>query len=203
MMPYWVRIAIGAVLGLVAAVLLWLFVGVPWVTALAAAILAPLGFLATYFVWSADRLPEYEQVLFDRPNTLVSAGMLVAFALAGLGTGFLGGAGEAAPTPADELAAMQTEYQSISDAFADKSADAEATTAALNELRSAADPLYARIEALPDGDGKTALVDAWDYLTLAMTQLKTCAGGDEAKCVDARISASEVQGALARYAEAA
>lgn len=204
MMSYKVRITIGVVLGLVAAVLLWLFVGVTWATALAGALLAPIGFLGSYFLWSADRPEEgYEQVLFDRPNTVVSSVMLVSFALLGLGTGFLGGGSDAPPTPADDLHAMRAEYVTLSDAIVAKELAGEEATNALNDLRGEADPLYDRIEAMPEGDAKTALIDAWDYLTLAMTQLKTCVAGDEAKCVDARVSASEVQSALARYADAA
>ncbi|HET6405262.1 MAG TPA: hypothetical protein VFH78_11495, partial [Candidatus Thermoplasmatota archaeon] len=80
MMPYWVRIALGAVLGLATALALWLLVGTPWVTATAASLLAAIGFLGSYFIWSADRLDEgYEQVLFDRPNTIVSAVLIATF----------------------------------------------------------------------------------------------------------------------------
>lgn len=202
MMSYWVRITIGVVLGLAAALLTWQFVGIPWATALAAALLAPVGFLGSYFLWTADRPEEgYEQVLFDRPNTIVAAIMLVCFALAGMGTGFLGAGGASPPTPADDLYAMRADYQRISDAYSAGTSEGEATIELLNALRAEADPLYERIEALPDGDATNALIDAWDYLTLAMTQLKTCAGGEEAKCLDARISASEVQSALARYGE--
>lgn len=202
MMPYWVRITIGVVLGVLAAVLLWLFVGITWVTALVAALLAPIGFLGSYFIWSADRLPEYEQVLFDRPNTIVSLVLIVGFALAGVGTGFLGGS-DAPPTPADELYAMRAEYQGISDSIVAKSLEGDAAIAAINDLRAKADPLGVTIEALPADEDKDALVDAYDYLTTAMTQLKDCAKGDSGKCLEARISNSEVQTALERYSELA
>lgn len=199
---YWLRIATGVVLGLAALVTLWLFVGLTWLTATVAALIAPLGFLGSYFVVTADRPEEgFEQVLFDRPNTLVSMGMVALFALAGVGTGFLGG--EPAPGPADGLYALRAEYQTIADAYANEESDGPTTIDALNALRERLDPVTRDLEALPDGDAKTALIEASDALAQAMVQLKTCAGGESAKCVDARISMADAQAALERYQQLA
>lgn len=200
---YWLRITTGIILGLVALIALWLLVGLTWLTAAVAALVAPLAFLGSYFVVSADRPEEgYEQVLFDKPNTLVSAVMIVAFALAGVGTGFMGGS-DAPPGPADALYALRADYQAVSDAFAAEEADGPTTIDAVNTLRDRLDPITRELEALPDGEGKTALIEASDALAQAMVQLKTCAGGESDKCLDARISMADMQAALERYRQLA
>lgn len=196
MMPYWARISIGAVFGLVAAVCLWLFVGIAWLTAVAAALVAAVGFLGSYFVWSADRLPEYEQVLFDRPNTLVAAVLVVAFAGLGFGTGYLGD--DAPPTPADRVHMLYNAYQNNADAFAKQELDAEALVATLDALRVESDRVALELEALPEGDERDALTAANDALALAMDAMKACAGGTSGECMNARLSAADAQAALER-----
>lgn len=199
---YWLRITTGIVLGLAALVALWLLVGLTWLTATVAALVAPLVFLGSYFVVSADKPEEgYEQVLFDKPNSVVSLVMVVVFALAGVGTGFLGAA-DAPPGPADELYALRAEYQTVADAYASDSADGPTTIDAVNALRDRLDPIARSLAELPDGEAKTALVDASDALAQAMVSLKTCAGGESEKCLDARISMADVQAALSRYQQA-
>lgn len=197
MMPYWVRILIGAILGLSAAIALWLFVGIAWLTAAVAALLAVLGFLGSFFVWSADRLPEYEQVLFDRPNTIVASVLVVAFAAAGFGTGFLGDSGSsAALTPAERVSFLYADYQGAADAFTSQEADADATTARIAELRLESDRIALELEALPEGEERDNLVAANDALALAMDALTACAAGDKTQCLDARFSAADAKSAL-------
>ena len=195
MMPYWIRILIGALLGLAAAVALWLFVGIAWLTATVAALLAAVGFLGSYFIWSADRLPEYEQVLFDRPNTIVTAVLLVTFAAAGFGTGFLGGSGGDL-TPTDRVAILYADYQHVADAYTSDEADAETTIAALTDLRVESDRIALEVEALPEGDERDNLASANDALALAMDSLKACAGGENGQCLDARLFAADAKTAL-------
>lgn len=199
MMPYWMRIALGALLGIAAALALWLLVGTPWLTASVGALLAAVGFLGSYFVWSADRLDEgYEQVLFDRPNTIVAALLVVAFAAAGLGTGLL--VSEPAPlTTEQRVRALYVDYHALARSHAEGTEPAE-TNASLDALRIESDRLAIEIEALADADERAALTAANDALALAMDSLKACAGGDRSQCVDARVFAAEAQSALARLA---
>lgn len=195
MMPYWTRILIGASLGAVAAAALWLIVGIPWLTAAVAALLAAVGFLGSYFVWSADRLPEYEQVLFDRPNTIVTGLLVLAFAAAGLGTGLL--ASEPAPlAPGERTQVLYADYQRTADAFASKEIDAAALDEAMADLRVESDRLAVDLEALPEGEERTDLVAANDALALAMDSMRACAGGDKAQCLDARLLAADAKLAL-------
>lgn len=195
------RVGLGAVLGATALGACWALVGTPWITAAAAALLAPIGFLGSYFLWSADRPEEgYEQVLFDRPNTRVAATMLVAFALLGAGSGLLpAGGGDGRPAAAGELFALRDGYQRISDAYATKEADADATVEALNALRMEADAVHDGLEVLADGAPKDALLEAYDHLVQAILALKTCAAGDPAKCTDARVLNADAAAALDRY----
>ena len=199
MMPYWVRIALGAVLGLATALALWLLVGTPWVTATAASLLAAIGFLGSYFIWSADRLDEgYEQVLFDRPNTIVSAVLIATFALAGVGTGYPGAA-DAAPLPPDaRLEALQHDYRAAADAYAKKEADGQATKRAMEELRVESDRIALELEAMPESERRANLIAANDALALAMDSLVACIDGDATQCLEARLFASDAQTALAK-----
>ena len=198
MMPYWLRVTIGVILGVTGAVLMWLVVGKTWMTATVGAILAPLGFLLTYFIWSADRPADgYEQVLFDRPNTIVSVVLLATLGLAGVGTGFLGHA-SGPPSVADQTAALYAHYQSASDAYSKKSADGAATTAKVAQLRTEAATLATAIDAMPDSNAKTALKAAAASLTSAMDSLDACIGGSNGKCVDARLAAADAQSAITR-----
>lgn len=196
MMPYWVRILIGAVLGLVAAVALWLFVGIAWLTATVAALLAAVGFLGSYFIWSADRLPEYEQVLFDRPNVIVTGVLVLALAGAGFGTGFLGGGSAPELTPAERVSALYASYQNSADAFTAKELDADALNETMADLRMESDRIAAELEALPEGEERDNLVIVNDALALAMDSMKACAGGDKAQCRDARLSAADAKSTL-------
>lgn len=198
MMPYWLRVAMGAILGLFAAGALWLLVGIPWLTATVAALLAAGGFLGSYFVWSADRLPEYEQVLFDRPNTIVASVLIVAFAAAGIGTGFLGAGAPAPMAPEDRVAFLYADYQHAADAFTKQEADAEATIATMEELRVESDRIALELEALPGSEVRDHLVEANDMLALAMDSMKACASGEKSQCMDARLTAADAKAALER-----
>ena len=204
-MAYWTRILIGALLGAAALGALWYLTGITWATAAAAALLAPVGFLGSYFVWSADR-PEdgYEQVLFDRPNTLVSAVMIVAFATLGIFSGVVPLAAEAPPaaalrTPAEGVAALQSEFDAISAAYDAGEKDSDQTVDALLALREKADAVGDEIDALPDGEPKDALVEAYDWVGQAIIQMKECAAGREDKCEAAQTSMADAKAALRTY----
>lgn len=194
----WMRIAIGGVLGVAALVPLWLFVGVSWLTAAAAALLAVVGFLGSFFVFSADRPEEgYEQVLFDKPNTIVTLLLVVVFGLAGVGTGFLGGA-SAEPSTAERVSKMYNVYQNNAIAFSGEELDAANLSTILDELRVESDRLALEIEALPEGPERETLATANDALALAMDSLKLCAAGTSEECLNARLAASDAQAALER-----
>jgi len=198
-MAYWMRIAAGAVLGLIALAALWLTVGIAWLTALVATLVALLGFLGSYFVVSADRPEEgYEQVLFDKPNTIVSVLMIVLFAGAGVGSGFLGGE-SAPPGPSDYVYSLRASYLTTAAAWtADASKDE--TLATLDELRAESDRIALDLEALPEGDARTHLEAANDALAFAVDSLKICAEAEQRSCLDARLNAADAESALQRFA---
>ena len=199
-MAYWMRIAVGAVLGLVGLVALWLTLGVAWLTALGAVLLALVGFLGSYFVVSADRPEEgYEQVLFDRPNTLVSVVMIVLFAGAGVGSGLLGGGETAPPGPSDNVYALRAGYLGAADGWM-KDAPKDDTLATLAGLREESDRIAIELEALPEGDERTNLEAANDALAFAIDSLKVCAEQEQRSCMDARLNAADAEAALQTYA---
>lgn len=201
-LPYWVRIAFGAFLGIATLVALWLLVGRAWLTATVAALLAPIGFLGSYFAFSADRPEEgHEQVLFDKPNTIVSGVMIALFAFAGIGTAFVGGAAEE-PSTAERVSQLYNVYQNNAIAFTKQELDAEALTAILDELRAESDRLALEIGALPEGAARGALATVNDALALAIDAMKLCAAGTGDECVNARLFASDAQAALERRSAA-
>lgn len=198
-LPFWMRIGLGVLLGTAGLIPLWLFVGIGWLTATAAALLAAIGFLGSFFVFSADRPDEgYEQVLFDKPNTVVSVILLLAFAGAGVGTGFLGG--DAEPSTPERVTMLYNAYQNNADAYARQEVDAANMTAILEELRVESDRLAAEIEALPEGDARAALAEANDALALAMDSMKLCVAGTDDECLNARLTAADAQTALQKHA---
>ena len=201
-MAYWTRILLGALLGAIALGAMWAFVGITWATATVAALLSAVGFLGSYFVWSADR-PEdgYEQVLFDRPNTIVAATMIVAFAALGVASGLLPLADEAppAPGPAEAVLALQDDYEAIAAAYDAGEKDGDATIDALLSLRDRADKVGQALEALPAGEAKDALVEAYDWIGQAMIQMKECASGREEKCEAARVSMDDAEASLRKW----
>jgi hypothetical protein len=201
-MAYWMRIALGALLGLGALVGLWLGPGIGWLTAIVASLVALLGFLGSYFVVSADRPSEgYEQVLFDKPNTLVAIVLALTFAGAGFSTGFLGRSD--APSSVGERATLlYAQYQSDANAYSaaqDKDAAKDAALAQMTTLRGDSDLLNVDIEALPEGDTqKTDLMKANDDLAIAIDSMVACIGGDLEACKAARFAAADVQSSLGR-----
>lgn len=197
-MAYWMRIAVGALLGAGALVGLWLGPGIGWLTATVAALAALIGFLGSYFVVSADRPAEgYEQVLFDRPNTLVALALVVVFAGAGFGTGLLGG--DSGPDPADNVYALRADYQAASDAWGVDS-PAEDTLATLETLRTESDLIAGELALLPEGDVRTHLEAANDAIAFSIDALKVCAQKETRSCIEARINAADAESALQKYA---
>lgn len=197
MMPYWLRVVLGVVLGAAAGVASWYFLGIAWLTATLAALFAAVGFLGSYFLWSADRPEEgYEQVLFDRPNTIVTLALVVVFAGAGIGSGFLGGAAAPASGVGDDMAALYASYLATSAAFSKEEADGPTTVAKITELRAENARLKGAVDALPAGTERDGLTDANTALGAALQALEACASGTKAECVNARLAAADAQTAL-------
>lgn len=199
-MKFGVRVALGALVGLGLAAGLGWSLDAWWVGAVAGGLGGPLVFLLTFFVWSADRLDEgYEQVLFDRPNTLASAFMALAFAGAAFGAGALHPSGpswtpeeEAAFTQVREhesaletaAAGFQQDQKTLADGGQLALEDLDARVATARELRDAA----AAME-LPESFAplREPLAAASDALAASYEALRTCADGDTGACVDARV----------------
>lgn len=167
MMPYWQRVVLGALLGLFAVMALWYFVGITWLTAAIGGLVAPLVFLGSFFLFSADRPDEgYEQVLFDKPNTILAVGMIVVFAGLGVASGFVE---IDASVGGREMSALASEFQTARDEY-------EAGTLAPEDGAAQMDALLAEL-----GDpGDETSAAAW--LAKALAAQKACFEGDDAAC---------------------
>ncbi len=168
-MRYWVRVFVGVGVGGIAFPILWSVLANVWIGAAAAAVLAPLVFLATFFIWDADR-PEdgYEQVLFDKPNSAVAAGLVLCFLFAGYAAVWTGyGEPAAAPTPR-ELSSVAGESKSVTDAFRNGGLDAETAASRLTSLRAEA-------ERISPSEARDALLRALDTFL-------ACVAGEAPMC---------------------
>lgn len=211
-MKYGVRVAIGATVGLLLSVGLALWLDAAWIAALAGGLGGPVAFLATFFIWSADRLDEgYEQVLFDKPNSILSGVMLLALVGVALGTGWLAGGPSVDPAHAAALAAMGEQEGTLA-ALAAKYETANAAIAAQEDagdvaglvteaaaVRTALDDLEVPADLTP---AKDALWESASMLEATLGSLEKCVGGDTGACVDARIGYADYTRSLEAYAEA-
>lgn len=212
MMKYGVRVALGVVVGLAFALGLTLWLGRWWVGALAGGLLGPVAFLATFFIWSADRPDEgYEQVLFDRPNTVLGGVMMVAFVGLAFGSGWLL-SGPAGPTPeeAAALAQMDETHANLTRLAKEYGVAAEAVTkngdpgdldADLAQARDARVDLQAMEVPESLAERKAALEKGAKALEGAFAALARCAQGEAPACLDARIGYADATRGLQLYEE--
>jgi hypothetical protein len=155
-MRYAVRVGIGVGLGLAAIVAFHFFVHTWWVAGLLAALLGLIGFLGSFFIWTADRPEEgYEQVLFDMKNNVVSL-VLVALLVGGaFGVAHVW-APKAAAAPLDPaVAAMNTQHDKLVSVYNDVQAgklDASSTATAKKDVQAVQDALKALTTTSPKLD---------------------------------------------------
>jgi hypothetical protein len=211
-MKYGLRVGIGVVLGAALAVGLTTWLDKWWIGALAGGLGGPLVFLATFFAWSADRPEEgYEQVLFDRPNTLLSGVMLVAFVGLAFGAGWLLSPA-AGLSPEEQAALAQMDgsrallgrladnYAAANAAFIDGQAPGDLAPG-LEEAKAA----HAALAALEPPESlyghKEPLLKAARAVEAAFDALGKCVGGDTSACLDARIGHADVVRGLQGYDE--
>jgi len=144
-MRYGVRVAIGVVLGLVAIVAFHFFVHTWWVAGLLAALLGLVGFLGSFFLWTADRPEEgYEQVLFDVKNNAVSLVLVVVLVGAAFGVAHVW-TPKAPAAPVDPtVAAMNTQHDKLVSVYNDIQAgklDQSSTATAKKDVQGVQDAL--------------------------------------------------------------
>lgn len=213
MMKYGVRVALGAVLGLALSAGLAFWLGSWWIGALAGGLGGPVAFLATFFVWSADRPEEgYEQVLFDRPNTILGGVMLVALSGVAFGVGWIAGPGDAGLDPEEqaalarmdeshgELLRLSKEYATANEARSKGGdpGDLDADADAARDARVALQTLEAPESLAPLQE---SLLKSAKALEAAFEALKACAAGEEPECLDARIGHADAVRGMQAYAE--
>lgn len=205
-MRYLVRVAIGLLLGALVAVPLAMFVHVLWWAAGFGALAAAVGFLGSFFLWTADRPasgddPGYEQVLFDRPNTLVSLGLVLVLAGSVVGYGVVAASSlspevEAAlaQVEADQarLDALAAAYGKASTEHAEGKRPGADISSDLVVVRIDARKLAADVKAY-EHPAELAALDAAlakgaDAMASAIDALNKCVMGDEAMCVEARVA---------------
>jgi hypothetical protein len=219
-MNYYARVGLGLVLGALAVAALAFFSFAWWIAAAAGALLAILAFLASFFLWTADRPEEgYEQVLFDGPNVvhaLVLAAVLVGGAF---GTSLFHKGASGPAIPPEELAAVEalnaqqvvldhalSAYQKAASAFAAKTMDAKS-------LNSTMKPIATNTTAASDALKGLTVPERLAPLSVALTaQAKAlldalaaeakCTGGTASACMDARVAAADALAAEKRYVQA-
>lgn len=195
-MKYVVRVVLGLVLGLLAAGLCW-YLGVRWTYgAIAGALLAAIGFLGSFFLWTADR-PEdgYEQVLFDMPNNLVTLALVVGMVGASFGGAHLHRGGPSGPDPA-QVAAMDESHDNLTRIYnalqAGNYSSSAAATNASNEIAGIQDTLA----TLPASAKLDLLTNAATALRKALNGIESCT--DDAGCqLAARLAKADALAAKA------
>lgn len=194
-MKYVVRVALGALLGLAVTAALWFFQARWWIGGVAGGLVAALGFLLTFFLWSADRLEEgYEQVLFDLPNNLVSGALAVALVGLAFGGGLLH-KGSSAPDPS--IAVADSQHDALVSLYNDVMGgkiDAAGLVAQQAKLKAAQEA----VAALPAGEKATLLRTASAAAGKAFDELAKCS--DLAKCPLARLEMTNAKAPLDAYA---
>ena len=214
-MKWFVRLAIGVFLGALAALGLSFFLHGWMIPAAAGALLGVIGFLGSFFLWSADLPPSpenpqgYEQVLFDLPNSIASValiGGIVALAF------FLPFDAPAGPSDAAYLAArdpLLADLETLHDNFAQLRDDygsgaiaADAFSAELQKARTASRELYVEAKALAPPASREAEVlhlrVAAEQLSAAIESMDLCVSGIEARCQTAADRLSDHEKAFAR-----
>lgn len=202
-MKWHVRVSLGAGLGLASTLVLGFLLD-GWIApASVGALLAVVGFLGSFFVWSADIPPTpenphgYEQVLFDRPNTVTSGILIAAMVLLGLFVPF-----DAEPevdvsaylasedAVAADLDALYVGYANGLHAYDAGTVTADAFRDTLTSDRATALALLEDARALtpPDAYAETAksLRVAAEQLSASMESMDLCLSGIEPRCQMAR-----------------
>lgn len=209
-MRFLVRVAMGVGLGLVAVISLSFVISRWWIVAILGALLALVGFLGSFFVWTADRPEEgYEQVLFDKPNSIVSGVMVLAFVGAAFGMGWLLEPVDEGPVlPPEEAAAVASMNEQrvklhdvlvlyLKDPKSDQVADWSAQAGEAKEAVAALtvpdrlQPMLTPLEDLAEGLSAVLLVQS------------RCNAGETAACVDAQIGRGELTRLDTDYVKAA
>lgn len=181
-MRYFVRVVLGAVLGLVAVALLG-YLGVRWwIGAAAGALLGAIGFLGSFFLWTADRPQEgYEQVLFDMPNNVVSLVLVVVMVGASFGAGALLHRGPSAPSITPEQAAsMDGAHDNLTHIYNAMMSGNYTTSAAASDVDGQVVAIQTALKALPPTAKGDLLLAAADALHTALKGIDACK--DAADC---------------------
>jgi hypothetical protein len=179
---YYARVALGAVLGLAAVGVLW-FLGVRWwIGAIAGALLGGMGFLGSFFLWSADRPSEgYEQVLFDGRNNAHALLLLVVLVGASFGGSYLHRAPAAAPGPdAAALAAMDAGHDNMTRIYNAIQSGNYTSAAAAADAGAQVQAIQAALSAMPASAKGDLLKTAANALQTALDEFKGCS--DAAGC---------------------
>lgn len=208
-MRFLVRVAMGVGLGLAAVVGLS-FLMKWWIVAILGALLALVGFLGSFFVWSADRPEEgYEQVLFDKPNSILSGVLVLAFVGAAFGMGWL-------LEPVDEGPNLPpAEAAAVSSMNAERVKLHDVLVLYLNDPKSAKVSDWSK--QADESKAAVAQITAPDRLQPLLTPLKSlaeslsailavqarCNQGDSNACVDAQIGRGDLSRLDTDYVTAA
>jgi hypothetical protein len=193
------RVAIGASLGAVVLGALVVFFGARTWALATGGLLGPIGFLATFFLWSADRPQDgYEQVLFDRPNIIASIVTLALLVGGGIGAGIL-----LTPHPVDParvafdeqhvaMAQLAQKYQTDADLYRAKKLTGDPADT-FGTHREHAQEIALALQKIELGDTEKldALKAAAAALVTVTGTMEKCVGGDEAACLDARVAMSD------------
>lgn len=200
-----VRIALGATLGLVAVGGLSFAIQKWYLIALVGAVTGVVGFLGSFFIWSADRLDEgYEQVLFDFPNSATSLVLVVILVGAAFGGGQILSASAApqlSPEEATASHAMGEQREALREVLV--AYLGKPTSADLPEWKSKVSAASAVIANLSVPDSLAPMLvllgDEANALSAAIEAQEKCNQRDTESCANARISASDASRADAKF----
>lgn len=211
-----IRLSVALFVGLATTFALSWFLDGWLVPALAGGLLTPLVFLGSFFLWSADVAPTpenpqgYEQVLFDAPNNVASASMLVLMVALAFFARF-DGAGADDPsaflaqqeTLATDVIALHDAFVASLDAYDKGELSAADFQGALASDREAARALSADAELLEPPTAYTAsaeeLATAAGELWGAMESMDLCLSGIANHCQSTVNRLAESETALAAW----
>ncbi|MFA5861653.1 MAG: hypothetical protein WDA16_08155 [Candidatus Thermoplasmatota archaeon] len=193
-MRFLARVLLGAFLGLVTLGGLHFAITRWWISGIAGALVGVLGFLLTFFVWTADR-PDvgYEQVLFDGANSAVSVILAVILVAGGFGISLAG----KSSTPQDPaVVEMNAQHDKLTRIYNDVTAS-KLDAVSLRSARADVQAAQASLAKLPTSERLALLTKAAAAEVTSLDEYEKCG---TKLCQNATLALLDAKGPLNKYA---